>query len=182
MIATMRVGYLVIVFLFSSVSLRAEQQSVTDFYAILLDDTSPSAEMESRYFGTTNADLAAVARSLPETRRSKTPVWDALRNRRELFAPTMGGSFVAERMRMSAPYSFSDMKSGKEYPQQFISVFFPSDLDDPSSKLKSVVFRLDEDGRLDISGTMIGGFTGDSILGVFTRNALETASGDKSAR
>jgi len=159
----------------SLTSVRAESSVpiITRFYDLLTGENIPSEEQETEFFGTKSSmrGLLQNARKwpikVPETlykyEHSKTPVWDYLRDHKDLFLP-FGSNAFNDTMLYSEPFSY--IKAGKKQSEQWVDVIFISNLHNPKAGFRSVKVSLGEkvdECLINIDSTLLRGFDGYSI-------------------
>ena len=158
----------------SLASVHAESSApiITRFYDLLTAKDAPSEDQEAEFFGTKSnfRGMLQNARKwpikVPETlfkyEHSKTPVWDYLRDNKNLFLPFGYKDFNE----IAYSGTFSYIRSGKSRDTKYIDVFFVSDRNNPAAGFRTVQFCLGKESEkylLDIDSTRIRGFDGYSI-------------------
>jgi hypothetical protein len=150
-------GLFCLLFNSNRVSAFEKNEVVPEFYRLLLQSNPPTLDNEKQFFGE-NVDEIAVLLSQNQHykfTKSKTPVWDYLRDHKDLFVTREQKSNEKLRalIRVSNPYNMSNNKS-QEY---FVTALFPDKYINGSSYegLRSIIFRLGTSSYLDIGATIL---------------------------
>lgn len=143
------------------------------FYELLMQVEKPSEKDESVFFeGAGCRYVATTILTKPEYSKSKTPVWDFLRNNRSFFITKGVTDLGKARIHYSEPYRTTRLWNQITSEDTKVYTMFPTErgVNGESSGLSMVVFTLGKNCLIDIGETFVS-----ASVQLFTDQVYERA-------
>ncbi len=146
----------------STAATLSPEEIVLRFYKLLVQVPTPSPSEENDFFGGNDCDnvRSALLSKMRES-SSQTPIWDYLRNHREVFATQNIEDFNKMALLVSSPFKLLRSWKNTRMDEAKVLVLFPTKRVAKSgySGESVVVFTLGQKCYLDIGGTLVAGET-----------------------
>jgi hypothetical protein len=146
-----------------------ESEIIPQFYQILLRKSAPSIENERLFFG--GKECSAVREGILKKERyseSKTPIWDFVKDHRDLFLTKNAESEDQFHAIISKPFDSIRSWNGNVIPEKRVYVSFAEQLDISEksgvSGFASITFSLGKDCYINIGATTVCRSSSKAIL------------------